>query len=58
MMLMNAEIRDLAFQRAPTNKIRKAAIANGMRSLMEDGKYKIFEGITTLEEVARVAQAE
>ena len=58
MMLMNAEIRNMAFQRAPTNKIRKAAIANGMRSLMEDGKQKIFEGITTLEEVARVAQAE
>ena len=58
MMMMNAQIRELAFTRAPLNRIRAAAIANGMKGLFEDGKYKVFEGITTLEEVARVAQAD
>jgi hypothetical protein len=29
-----------------------------MRTLMEDGKIKIFEGITTPEEVARISQTE
>jgi type IV pilus assembly protein PilB len=58
MMLMNSEIREMAFKREPTNKIRAAAIASGMRGLMDDGKIKILEGITSLEEVARVAQSE
>ena len=58
MMMMNSEIRELAFTRAPTNKIRAAALAGGMRSLVEDGKLKMFEGITTMEEVARNAQVE
>jgi hypothetical protein len=29
-----------------------------MRGLMEDGKLKILRGITTPEEIARVAQSE
>jgi len=58
MMLMNNEIRQLAFERAPTNQLRRAAIASGMRTLLEDGKIKILRGVTTLEEVARHAQAE
>jgi len=57
-MEMNSEIRDLAFAQAPVNKIRQAAKANGMRSLLEDGKLKILNGITTPEEVARIAQSE
>ena len=57
MMLMNTELREMAFQRQPTNKIRQAAIGSGMRPLLEDGKLKIFNGTTTLEEVAKHAQA-
>jgi type IV pilus assembly protein PilB len=58
MMMMNNEIRELAYGRAATNKIRRAAISNGMRPLLEDGKLKILEGLTTVEEIIRVAQAE
>ncbi|MEI7767594.1 MAG: GspE/PulE family protein, partial [Phycisphaerae bacterium] len=58
MLSMNAEVRELAFKRAPTNQIRKAAKATGMRSLLEDGRIKILSGISTLEEVARTTQAE
>ncbi len=58
MMLMNHELRDLAFDRAPTNKIRKAAIASGMKSLLADGKIKVLNGITTAEEIVKVAQVE
>ena len=54
---MSPEIRELAFRCEPLNRIRTAAIAGGMRSLLEDGKLKILEGITTMEEVVRVAQA-
>jgi len=55
---LNREIRELAFEKAPITELRKAAKAAGMRTLMEDGKRKIFEGITTPEEVARISQTE
>ena len=57
MMLMTSEIRELAFNSKPLNVIRHAAIAGGMRTLLEDGKIKVLNGTTTLEEVAKVAQA-
>ena len=58
MLEMNNELRELAFERAPSSELRKAARASGMRTLLEDGKLKIFGGITTPEEVARMSQAE
>jgi type IV pilus assembly protein PilB len=58
MMQMNSEIRQFAFDRAPTNKIRKAAVGSGMKSLLMDGKIKVLNGTTTAEEVVKVAQVE
>src|SRR5579864_4698117 len=58
LMHMNNEIRTLAFERAPTNKIRKAALAGGMKSLLADGRIKVLNGVTTAEEVVKVAQVE
>jgi type IV pilus assembly protein PilB len=58
MLEMNNQIRELAFTRAPTSALRKVALASGMRSLLEDGRLKVFKGITTPEEVSRVTQAE
>jgi len=58
MMAMNTQLRELAFDRAPTNKIRKAALASGMKSLLQDGKLKVLNGTTTAEEIVKVAQVE
>jgi type IV pilus assembly protein PilB len=58
MMHLNSEIRNLAFERAPTNKIRKAAIAGGMKTLLADGRIKVLNGSTTAEEIVKVAQVE
>lgn len=58
MVELNNEIRELAFSRAPTAELRKAAVAGGMRTLMMDGRLKVFSGLTTPEEVARIAQSE
>ena len=58
MMVMNSEVRELAFERASISKIREAAIRGGMRSLLGDGKLKILRGVTTPVEVARFAQIE
>ncbi len=58
MLEMNAELRELAFNRAPASQLRQAAIASGMKTLRQDGKLKVLKGITTPEEVLRVAQAD
>jgi type IV pilus assembly protein PilB len=58
MMAMNSELRNLAFERAATNRIRKAALASGMKSLLADGRLKVLNGTTTAEEIVKVAQVE
>ncbi|HWE93200.1 MAG TPA: GspE/PulE family protein [Tepidisphaeraceae bacterium] len=58
MMVLNNELRTLAFERAPSNKIRKAALAGGMKSLLADGRIKVLNGVTTAEEIVKVAQVE
>ncbi len=58
LMKMNSEIRDLAFQRSTVSSIRAAAHAAGMRNLLGDGKLKVLEGKTTMQEVAKIAQVE
>jgi type IV pilus assembly protein PilB len=58
MMIMNNEIRELAFNRAPLGQIRQAGERAGMKSLVEDGKIKVLRGDTTAEEIARFAQAD
>ncbi len=56
MMIMTSQIRDLAFQCKPISEIRRAAVGAGMRTLLGDGKIKILKGITSPDEIARVAQ--
>jgi len=56
MMLMNAEIRELTFNKSQASEIRKAAIASGMKELVQDGRTKVLHGVTTPEEIAAVSQ--
>jgi type IV pilus assembly protein PilB len=58
MMVMNRQLRDLAFAKASTAEIRRVAIANGMHTLAMDGARKAMQGITTPEEVIRMAKTE
>ncbi len=58
MMVMDNVIRELAFNQSSLAEIRKAARAAGMRALVEDGRTKIRNGVTTPDEVARITQAE
>ncbi len=58
LMVMNSELRELAFNRAPLTKLRQVALASGMRSLLGDGRIKILNGGTTLEEISRITQVE
>jgi type IV pilus assembly protein PilB len=56
LMHMSSRIRELAFQGASTQELRKAAVAGGMKPLYTDGIGKVLRGITTIEEVFRVAK--
>lgn len=58
MVEMSTDLRELAFRKATTSELRQTARAGGMRTLMEDGRLKVYQGITTPGEVARLAQAE
>lgn len=49
-------IGKLILERAPSGAIEKAAKAGGMIDMKQDGYLKTVEGLTTLEEVLRVAQ--
>jgi type IV pilus assembly protein PilB len=53
-MPMSEEIRSLALERRGTDEIQAVAVAQGMRTMREDGIDKVKQGITTLAEIARV----
>src|SRR6516225_3212515 len=58
LMKMNSGIREMTFNRAPTQEIRRQARLLGMRTLLEDGVDKSLKGITTLEEVLSICHHE
>ena len=55
-LVMNDEIRRLVMRHANAGEIQRAAIDDGMDTLRRDGLRKSVAGLTTLEEVARVAE--
>lgn len=57
LMVITENIRDLITQNVSTGKIREAAVKEGMCLLKLDGIKKVCEGITTIDEVLRVASA-
>jgi type IV pilus assembly protein PilB len=56
LMMMSSKIRELTFNEAPTEHIRRAAVGEGMKTLYWDGIGKICRGVTTFEEVLRTAK--
>ncbi|HEV7449320.1 MAG TPA: GspE/PulE family protein [Candidatus Paceibacterota bacterium] len=52
---VSAAIQELTLARAPANQIESAARAEGSKSFFEDGLEKVNEGVTTFEELFRVA---
>lgn len=53
---VSEKIGRLILQRAASQEIAKQAIAEGMITMKQDGYLKVLEGVTTIEEVLRVAQ--
>lgn len=56
LMLINNRIREMIFKNASTRDLRAAAITGGMTTLYVDGMRKVCRGITSFEEVYRVAK--
>ena len=54
-MDVTEEIQNLIVARATSNEIQRKAIEQGMITMRQDGYLKALQGITTIEEVNRVA---
>jgi general secretion pathway protein E len=57
LLIMTQDMKALVLQTCDANAIKRRAIENGMISLQNDGAMKVFQGITTIEEVYRVCQS-
>jgi type IV pilus assembly protein PilB len=55
LLLVTDAVRDLISRRAQDHEIRRAARTAGMHTLLEDGVSKAARGLTTLDDVLRVA---
>jgi type IV pilus assembly protein PilB len=55
-MIPEEEIRKLIVRKESAEIIKKTAVQKGMRTLKEDGLLKAERGLTTIDEVLRVAQ--
>ena len=57
LMIISETIKDLITRNVTTRKLRETAIKEGMNLLIEDGLKKVYEGITTIDEILKVATA-
>ena len=53
-LLVDDPVRNLIIERANAGVIKAQAIQQGMQSLRMEGMAKVFEGVTTIDEVLRV----
>jgi type II secretory ATPase GspE/PulE/Tfp pilus assembly ATPase PilB-like protein len=53
-LVNDKDIQELLLKKMPANDIRRAAIKNGMTTLVNDGLAKVASGVTTVEEILRV----
>ncbi|OGE21912.1 hypothetical protein A2778_00160 [Candidatus Daviesbacteria bacterium RIFCSPHIGHO2_01_FULL_40_24] len=53
---LSESIAKLVLEHASSGKIEEAAVNQGMVTMKQDGYLKVLEGVTTMEEVLRVAQ--
>ncbi|WP_372598606.1 type II secretion system ATPase GspE [Amphritea sp.] len=56
LLMMNDEIRRLVMRHADVSDIKEAARQGGMMTMLEDGRDKAQQGITSIEEVLRVTR--
>lgn len=55
-LIISEKVASLVLQHADSGTIEKEAVNEGMITMKQDGYLKVFKGVTTVEEVLRVAQ--
>ena len=55
LLAMSEQLESLAVQKASREDLERAALAEGMRTLWDDGLSKVAAGLTSVEELARVS---
>lgn len=55
-MPIDEEGRRQVVDKVGSNEIKQRAVEKGMRTLLADGRQKVLEGRTTIEELVRVCQ--
>jgi general secretion pathway protein E len=58
LMLVDDAIRELVAQNVDAKRIKRQAVAGGMRTLRVDGARKVLRGITSVAEVLRATEEE
>jgi type II secretory ATPase GspE/PulE/Tfp pilus assembly ATPase PilB-like protein len=56
MMILNDRLRGMIVRQRPSNEIKNVAMEEGMNTLRHDGWSRVLSGMTTVEEVVRVAR--
>ena len=57
-LLVSERLRQMITENVSTDRIREAALEEGMRTLRDSGLLAIYDGITAVEEVIRATVAE
>jgi type IV pilus assembly protein PilB len=55
---LSDNIREMIVERRPGSEVRRAAEAEGLKSLRESALHKVFTGVSTLHEINRVTFVE
>ncbi len=58
LLVTSDNIRQMAVERISSQRIKQAAIEDGMRTLRLDGWLKVLDGDTTIDEVIRVSKSD
>ena len=58
LLIPNEDVKRLVVSKNDAGAIKRAAVANGMLTLLHDGAVKCMLGRTTVEEVMRIANAD
>ena len=53
-LVVDNDIREGILRKDSSDSIKKIAVQNGMKTMVEDGLDKVFNGVTSVEEVLRV----
>lgn len=56
MLIVDSKVREMIFAAASSQEIRTYCMSKGMRTLYQDGLNKVLQGVTTFDEVFRIAK--